>query len=100
MEEMYIIALRNSQIVKNGKANTATKDRLKKIVDAKKKAQEKLNQAIEKAKSKKQGLRMTKLALMNCQSEFGTFKAILFDPPTCNDLFPSAPLPIFAAKRA
>lgn len=97
--------------MENGKANAATKVRMKKAADAKKKAQEKLDQAKEKARSKEQGLGMRKLALANCQAEFGTFKAILSDPPTGNDFPPStsphiapsstaSPLPVSAAERA
>lgn len=109
-EEARMIALRDSWLVENGKANAATKARLKKAAEAKKKAQEKLDQAKEKAKSKEQGLGMRKLAIANRRAEFGTFKALLSDPPTGNDLPPSAsshtapptasPLPISAAERA
>lgn len=105
-----MIALRDFWLVKNGKANTATKARLKKAAEAKNKAQKKLDQAKEKVKSKKQGLGMRKLAIANRQAEFGTFKALLSNLPTGNDLFSSASshtacptafsLPISAAKRA
>lgn len=53
IEEVYMIALRDFWLVKNGKANTATKARLKKAAEAKNKAQKKLDQAKEKVKSKK-----------------------------------------------
>lgn len=109
-EEARIIALRNSWLVKNGKANIATKTCLKKAAEAKNKAQEKLGQAKKKVKSKKRGLRMRKLVIANCQAEFGTFKALLSDPPTGNDLPSSASshttppsaffLPISAAEQA
>ena len=96
--------------MENEKRNAITRACLKIVAEAKKKAKEKLGQAKYKAKSKKQGLETRKLAIANCQVEFGTFKALLSDSSTSNDLLPStfshtAPpttslLPVFAAEKA
>lgn len=40
--------------------------------------------------SKKQVLEIRKLAIANYWAKFGTFKAVLLDLPTANNLFPPA----------
>lgn len=78
--------------MENKKRNTATKTCMKKAVDAKKKAQKKLDQAKKNARFKEQGVKMRKLALVNCQTEFSTFKTGLSNPLTGNNFLASISL--------
>lgn len=104
-----MIAFCNFWLLENGKANAAIKNWLKKVAKAKKKTHKKLDQAKEKAKSKNQSLEMRKLAIANCSAKFATFKALLSDSSTGNNLFSSessytvlsttSHLPISTAKR-
>lgn len=86
-EKSRMTAMQDAWLVNTGKANAATKARIKKAADAEKKALEKREKIKkkEKAKSKEEALQMRKLAASNRRAQIGTFKDLLSDLPTGDD---------------
>lgn len=89
-EAARITALRDQQLIQRGKPSAGTKARIKKAAEVEKKEKEKADKAREK-NQQRQDIR--RLAIANCQVEFGAFQGVLSDPLTEASSDPPEALP-------